>query len=75
MHNSKTLYKSDVIFLLLFLSFPESRPLSIPMKVLPDTTSVESLTASEERMKELIAHAWDAVKRLTLQVPNHTPPL
>ncbi|XP_044063064.1 vacuolar protein sorting-associated protein 13B-like isoform X9 [Siniperca chuatsi] len=46
----------------------ESRPLSIPMKVMPDTTAVESWTTSEERMKELIAHAWDAVKRLTLQL-------
>ncbi|TKS81631.1 Vacuolar protein sorting-associated protein 13B [Collichthys lucidus] len=45
----------------------ESRPLSIPMKVMPDTTEEESWTTSEERMKELIAHAWDAVKRLTLQ--------
>ncbi|XP_054637998.1 intermembrane lipid transfer protein VPS13B-like isoform X1 [Dunckerocampus dactyliophorus] len=46
----------------------ESRPLSIPMKVLPETTPGESLTTSEERMKELIAHAWDAVKCLTLQL-------
>uniref|UniRef100_A0A3Q3JG19 Vacuolar protein sorting 13 homolog B n=1 Tax=Monopterus albus TaxID=43700 RepID=A0A3Q3JG19_MONAL len=46
----------------------ESRPLSIPMKVMPDTTTAESWTASEERMKELIAQAWDAVKRLTLQL-------
>ncbi|KAM4581445.1 intermembrane lipid transfer protein VPS13B isoform 3-T3 [Odontesthes bonariensis] len=46
----------------------ESRPLSIPMRVMPDTTVEESWTASEERMKELIAHAWDAVKRLTLQL-------
>uniref|UniRef100_UPI0037E89457 intermembrane lipid transfer protein VPS13B-like isoform X1 n=1 Tax=Semicossyphus pulcher TaxID=241346 RepID=UPI0037E89457 len=46
----------------------ESRPLSIPMKVVPDRTAVEAWTASEERMKELIAHAWDAVKRLTLQM-------
>ncbi|KAM9851512.1 intermembrane lipid transfer protein VPS13B [Aulostomus maculatus] len=46
----------------------ESRPLSIPMKVMPDTAPTESLTTSEERMKELIAHAWDAVKRLTLQL-------
>ncbi|XP_061772519.1 intermembrane lipid transfer protein VPS13B-like isoform X2 [Nerophis ophidion] len=45
----------------------ESRPLSIPLKVMPDT-QVSSLTSSEERMKELIAHAWDAVKRLTLQL-------
>ncbi|KAI3361490.1 hypothetical protein L3Q82_013637 [Scortum barcoo] len=46
----------------------ESRPLSIPMKVMPDTTAVESWATSEERMKELIAHAWDAVKRLTVQL-------
>ncbi|KAI9537319.1 hypothetical protein NQZ68_026449 [Dissostichus eleginoides] len=46
----------------------ESRPMSIPMKVMPDTTAVESWATSEERMKELIAQAWDAVKRLTLQV-------
>uniref|UniRef100_A0A3Q2W0H5 Vacuolar protein sorting 13 homolog B n=1 Tax=Haplochromis burtoni TaxID=8153 RepID=A0A3Q2W0H5_HAPBU len=46
----------------------ESRPLSIPMRVMPDTTAAESWTTSEEQMKELIAHAWDAVKRLTLQL-------
>uniref|UniRef100_A0A3Q1ES67 Vacuolar protein sorting 13 homolog B n=1 Tax=Acanthochromis polyacanthus TaxID=80966 RepID=A0A3Q1ES67_9TELE len=46
----------------------ESRPLSIPVRVIPDTTAVESWTTSEERMKELITHAWDAVKRLTLQL-------
>ncbi|XP_029308457.1 vacuolar protein sorting-associated protein 13B isoform X3 [Cottoperca gobio] len=46
----------------------ESRPLSIPMKVMPDTTAEESWASSEERMKELIAQAWDAVKRLTLQL-------
>ncbi|KAF3691535.1 Vacuolar protein sorting-associated protein 13B Cohen syndrome protein 1 [Channa argus] len=46
----------------------ESRPLSIPMKVMPDTTTVDSWTTSDERMKELIAHAWDAVKHLTLQL-------
>uniref|UniRef100_A0A8C2WXL4 Vacuolar protein sorting 13 homolog B n=1 Tax=Cyclopterus lumpus TaxID=8103 RepID=A0A8C2WXL4_CYCLU len=46
----------------------ESRPLSIPMKVMPDTTGGESWTTSEERMKELIAQAWDVVKRLTLQL-------
>lgn len=40
------------------------------MKVMPDTTAEEAWTTSEERMKELIANAWDAVKRLTLQVPN-----
>ncbi|XP_035019480.2 vacuolar protein sorting-associated protein 13B-like [Hippoglossus stenolepis] len=46
----------------------ESRPLSIPMKVMPDTSTSESWTTSEERMKELIAHTWDAVKRLTVQL-------
>ncbi|XP_061632294.1 intermembrane lipid transfer protein VPS13B-like isoform X2 [Phyllopteryx taeniolatus] len=46
----------------------ESRPLSIPMKVMPDTTAVESLATSEEQMKELIGQAWDSVKRLTLQL-------
>ncbi|XP_023127243.2 intermembrane lipid transfer protein VPS13B isoform X4 [Amphiprion ocellaris] len=46
----------------------ESHPLSIPVRVIPDTTAVESWTTSEERMKELITHAWDAVKRLTLQL-------
>lgn len=50
----------------------ESRPLSIPMKVIPDMAAEESSTTSEERMKALIAHAWDAVKRLTLQVPLYT---
>lgn len=40
------------------------------MRVMPDTTAAESWTTSEEQMKELIAQAWDAVKRLTLQVPN-----
>ncbi|XP_028837760.1 vacuolar protein sorting-associated protein 13B isoform X2 [Denticeps clupeoides] len=44
----------------------ESRPLSIPMKVMPSAT--ESWGSSEERVKELIAHLWDAVKRLTLQL-------
>ncbi|XP_028280371.1 vacuolar protein sorting-associated protein 13B isoform X2 [Parambassis ranga] len=46
----------------------ESRPLSIPMRVMPDTTASESWTTSEERMKELIGNAWDAVKQLTLQL-------
>ncbi|XP_008290334.1 vacuolar protein sorting-associated protein 13B [Stegastes partitus] len=46
----------------------ESRPLSIPVRVMPDTTAVESWTTSEEQMKELITHAWDAVKRLTVQL-------
>ncbi|XP_077430988.1 intermembrane lipid transfer protein VPS13B isoform X2 [Vanacampus margaritifer] len=46
----------------------ESRPLSVPMKVMPDITAVDSLATSEERMKEIIGHAWDSVKRLTLQL-------
>ncbi|XP_024861021.1 vacuolar protein sorting-associated protein 13B isoform X2 [Kryptolebias marmoratus] len=46
----------------------ESRPLSILMKVMPAPTAEEPWTSSEERMKELFTHAWDAVKRLTLQV-------
>ncbi|KAM9723999.1 intermembrane lipid transfer protein VPS13B isoform 3-T3 [Menidia menidia] len=46
----------------------ESRPLSVPMKVMPDITAEESWATSEERMKELIARAWDAVKRLTVQL-------
>ncbi|XP_027872491.1 vacuolar protein sorting-associated protein 13B isoform X1 [Xiphophorus couchianus] len=46
----------------------ESRPMSIPMKVIPETAAEESWTTSEERMKELFSHAWDAVKRLTLQL-------
>ncbi|XP_035983370.1 LOW QUALITY PROTEIN: vacuolar protein sorting-associated protein 13B [Fundulus heteroclitus] len=46
----------------------ESRPMSIPMKVMPDFAVDESWATSEERMKELFSHAWDAVKRLTLQV-------
>lgn len=40
------------------------------MKAMPDTTAEEAWTTSEERMKELIANAWDTVKRLTLQVAN-----
>ncbi|KAK5622081.1 hypothetical protein CRENBAI_010830 [Crenichthys baileyi] len=47
----------------------KSRPMSIPMKVIPDTAVDESWTTSEERMKELFSHAWDAVKRLTVQRP------
>lgn len=67
------MYESNIyLAFIVFFCFPESRPLSIPMKVMPDTTAVESWATSEERMKELIAHAWDAVKRLTLQVPNYT---
>ncbi|XP_053736376.1 intermembrane lipid transfer protein VPS13B-like isoform X1 [Synchiropus splendidus] len=46
----------------------ESRPLSIPMKVMPESAPEESLITSEERMKELIANVWDAVKRLTVQL-------
>uniref|UniRef100_A0A3B3U6M2 Vacuolar protein sorting 13 homolog B n=1 Tax=Poecilia latipinna TaxID=48699 RepID=A0A3B3U6M2_9TELE len=46
----------------------ESRPMSIPMKVIPETSAEESWATSEERMKELFSHAWDAVKRLTLQL-------
>uniref|UniRef100_A0A3Q2QZ54 Vacuolar protein sorting 13 homolog B n=1 Tax=Fundulus heteroclitus TaxID=8078 RepID=A0A3Q2QZ54_FUNHE len=46
----------------------ESRPMSIPMKVMPDFAVDESWATSEERMKELFSHAWDAVKRLTLQL-------
>uniref|UniRef100_A0A7N6B3G8 Vacuolar protein sorting 13 homolog B n=1 Tax=Anabas testudineus TaxID=64144 RepID=A0A7N6B3G8_ANATE len=46
----------------------ESRPLSVPMKVMLDTAPAESWTTSDERMKELIAQVWDAVKRLTLQL-------
>ncbi|XP_061571778.1 intermembrane lipid transfer protein VPS13B-like isoform X1 [Cololabis saira] len=46
----------------------ESRPLSIPMKVLPNATGDGSWTTSDEQMKELITHAWDAVKRLTVQL-------
>ncbi|KAJ3597642.1 hypothetical protein NHX12_001159, partial [Muraenolepis orangiensis] len=38
------------------------------MKVMPSSAAAESWSNSEERMKELIAHAWDAVKRLTLQL-------
>ncbi|KAK7930669.1 hypothetical protein WMY93_007064 [Mugilogobius chulae] len=46
----------------------ESRPLSIPVKVIPENPAGESWTTSEERVKELISQAWDAVKRLTLQL-------
>ncbi|KAJ8290952.1 hypothetical protein GJAV_G00019590 [Gymnothorax javanicus] len=44
----------------------ESRPLSLPMKVIPATP--EPRVSSEERVKELITLMWDAVKRLTLQL-------
>ncbi|KAL4594107.1 hypothetical protein GN956_G26188 [Arapaima gigas] len=43
----------------------ESRPLSLPVKVTP--ASQPSWASSEERVKEIIAHVWDAVKQLTLQ--------
>ncbi|XP_038147757.1 vacuolar protein sorting-associated protein 13B-like isoform X3 [Cyprinodon tularosa] len=46
----------------------ESRPMSIPMKVIPDTAIDGSWTTSDEQMKELFSHAWDAVKRLTVQL-------
>ncbi|KPP76785.1 hypothetical protein Z043_103834 [Scleropages formosus] len=46
--------------------FPESRPLSLPVKVTPATQP--SWASSEERVKEIIARVWDAVKQLTLQV-------
>lgn len=49
--------------------FPtESRPLSVLIKVMPDTTADEPKASSEEQMKEIFTHAWEAVKRLTLQV-------
>lgn len=38
------------------------------MKVIPDTAIDGSWTTSDEQMKELFSHAWDAVKRLTVQV-------
>ncbi|XP_029101804.1 vacuolar protein sorting-associated protein 13B isoform X3 [Scleropages formosus] len=44
----------------------ESRPLSLPVKVTPATQP--SWASSEERVKEIIARVWDAVKQLTLQV-------
>ncbi|KAI4881788.1 hypothetical protein NFI96_011483 [Prochilodus magdalenae] len=46
----------------------ESRPLSIAMKIM--RSSADYAVSSEERMKELIVRAWDAVKRLTLQVSS-----
>ncbi|KAM8966204.1 intermembrane lipid transfer protein VPS13B isoform 2-T2 [Pelodytes ibericus] len=48
----------------------ESRPLSVPQKVLP--TNREGSKTPEERMKEFIAVVWNAVKRLTLQVEVQT---
>ncbi|KAK1806749.1 hypothetical protein P4O66_005249 [Electrophorus voltai] len=65
----------------LYASLLQSRPLSIPVKVM--RSSAEHMMSSEERMKELMASVWDAVKRLTLQVelqsccvfvPKHTLP-
>lgn len=47
----------------------ESRPLSIPMKITQSAT--ECTAFSEEWIKNLITQAWDAVKRLTLQVHNY----
>ncbi|XP_076844430.1 intermembrane lipid transfer protein VPS13B-like [Brachyhypopomus gauderio] len=44
----------------------ESRPLSVPVKLM--RSSAECSVSSEERMKEMMASVWDAVKRLTLQV-------
>ncbi|KAM9308647.1 intermembrane lipid transfer protein VPS13B [Gastrophryne carolinensis] len=44
----------------------ESRPLSVPAKVLQ--TSNEFSRSPEERMKEFIGIVWNAVNRLTLQV-------
>ncbi|XP_060756090.1 intermembrane lipid transfer protein VPS13B-like isoform X4 [Neoarius graeffei] len=44
----------------------ESRPLSIPLKITQSAT--ECAASSEEWIKNLITQAWDAVKRLTLQV-------
>ncbi|XP_053467279.1 intermembrane lipid transfer protein VPS13B isoform X5 [Ictalurus furcatus] len=44
----------------------ESRPLSIPLKITQSAT--ERAASSEEWIKNLISQAWDAVKRLTLQV-------
>lgn len=73
-HNSDvhSLFFSICFSQLIVSPLLESRPLSIPMKVIPDMAAEESSITSEERMKVLIAHAWDAVKRLTLQVPRDT---
>lgn len=65
-----TVLENDDCFSYCVPFFLESRPLSIPMKVMPDITAEESWTTSEEQMKEFIAHVWDAVKRLTIQVPD-----
>ncbi|XP_078254173.1 intermembrane lipid transfer protein VPS13B isoform X1 [Rhinoraja longicauda] len=43
----------------------ESRPLSVPIKLMQ---SSEEWSSSEERMKAFIGLVWDAVKRLTLQL-------
>ncbi|XP_067887274.1 intermembrane lipid transfer protein VPS13B-like isoform X8 [Heterodontus francisci] len=43
----------------------ESRPLSVPIKVMQ---SSEEWSSPEKRMKEFIGLVWDAVKRLTLQL-------
>ncbi|XP_051791807.1 intermembrane lipid transfer protein VPS13B-like isoform X3 [Erpetoichthys calabaricus] len=44
----------------------ESRPLSVPMKVIQNTPEI--YVSPEEKMKELIGVLWNAVKRLTLQL-------
>ncbi|XP_069477524.1 intermembrane lipid transfer protein VPS13B isoform X2 [Ambystoma mexicanum] len=46
----------------------ESRPLSVPVKVLLSCSAGSSGTTPEERMKEVIGLVWNAVKRLTLQL-------
>ncbi|XP_067834221.1 intermembrane lipid transfer protein VPS13B-like isoform X2 [Heptranchias perlo] len=43
----------------------ESRPLSVPIKVMQ---SFEEWSSPDEQMKEFIGLVWDAVKRLTLQL-------
>lgn len=47
----------------------ESRPLSFPLKITQSAT--ECAASSEEWIKNLITQAWEAVKRLTLQVYNY----
>uniref|UniRef100_A0A4W3GSR1 Vacuolar protein sorting 13 homolog B n=1 Tax=Callorhinchus milii TaxID=7868 RepID=A0A4W3GSR1_CALMI len=44
----------------------ESRPLTVPIKVMQSFS--EEWSSPEERMKQLIGCAWDAVKCLTLQL-------
>ncbi|KAM9436061.1 intermembrane lipid transfer protein VPS13B [Clarias gariepinus] len=44
----------------------ESRPLSMPLKITQSTA--EGSASSDQWIKNLITQAWDAVKRLTLQV-------